>query len=320
MTVAPEDHHHRHDYLSDTTQAERSTRLVVILTLVMMVGEIIGGLVFRSMALMADGFHMGTHALALGLALIAYTFARRHRDNPAFPFGPGKAYDLGGFASAILLLSGAGLMAVESVERIFSPVTIHYGEAIGLATLGLLVNLVSAFLLARGGHTHDHDHDHGGGQVHSHPDGHPAAHQDNNLRAAYLHVLADALTSILAISALLLGWKFGWVWMDPAMGLVGAAVIIRWGVGLLRDTANSLMGRNRDLQLAEDVRHLFETNGEDRVLDLHIWEINRGQNFVIISLATPAPLPLRDYKARLREFPSIVHSTIEIVPVSPDLF
>jgi cation diffusion facilitator family transporter len=233
----------------------RRTRWVVLLTALMMVGEIVAGYVTGSMALLADGFHMATHAGALGVAALAYADARRHACNPAYRFGTGKVGELAGFASAMVLGIIALGIGVESTLRLFQPINVAFGEATVIAVIGLAVNIVSAVLLS-GGHHHGHDHHH----HHHHGHHHHGHGSDNNLRSAYIHVLADALTSVLAIAALLAGRYLGWLWMDPVMGIVGAIVIARWSWTLMRDTAAVLLDRT-DHHVADEVRELVEGPG-----------------------------------------------------------
>jgi cation diffusion facilitator family transporter len=302
---------HEHIYLGEHHDRNaRRTWWVVALTLAMMVGEIIGGTLFGSMALLADGWHMGTHAGALAIAGLAYAFARRHARNARFSFGTGKVGDLAGFSSALIMGGAALFIAIESVQRMFLPVTIAFAEAIAVAVLGLAVNLVSALLLGSGrGHGHDHDDDH-----HEHGDAagaHPRESAvDQNLRAAYLHVLADALTSIAAIVALVLGRWLGWVWLDPAIGLAGAFVIARWAVGLMRDTGAVLLDAAGDPGLARAVRAAIEV-GDEKVNDLHLWRVGPGRHAAIVSLVTEVPLEPEIYKQRLAHLPQIVHVSIE---------
>lgn len=298
---------HQHAYLGEAHDAnERRTRWVVALTAVMMVGEIAAGYVTGSMALLADGFHMATHAGALAVAAGAYAFARRRAHDPAFAFGTGKVGDLAGFSSALLLAVFAAGIGIESFQRLLEPRPVAFGEATIVAVLGLLVNLISAWLLS-GGHGHDHDHDHGHGHEHHHR-GH---HHDNNLRSAYLHVLADALTSVLAIVALLAGRYQGWVWLDPAVGIVGALVIARWSWGLMRDTGAILLDRS-DLHLVEEVRRRVESDGDSRVTDLHIWRIAPGAHAGIVALVADHPGAVDEYRARLADLRTIVHLSVEV--------
>ncbi|UUL82942.1 CDF family Co(II)/Ni(II) efflux transporter DmeF [Sphingomonas qomolangmaensis] len=278
-----------HDYLGAAHDANaRRTQWVVLLTAAMMVVEIVAGYATGSMALLADGFHMATHAGALGVAAIAYRYARRHAHDPRYSFGTGKVGDLAGFASALVLMLFAGGIALESARRLFDPGTVAFGEATVVAVVGLLVNLASALLLSGGhhhGHSHAHDHaehdhaEHGHDHVeHAHGHGH-----DNNLRAAYLHVLADALTSVLAIVALLAGRYLGWNWLDPVIGIVGAGVIAHWSWGLLRDTAAVLLDTS-DEALVADLRARVEAPGDVRVTDLHVWRIGAGARAAIVEV------------------------------------
>jgi cation diffusion facilitator family transporter len=248
---------HSHRFNIEDDHAERNTRRVILLTLVMMIIEITAGYIFGSMALLADGWHMGTHAAALGITAFAYYYARKHSENPSYSFGTGKVGVLGGFGSAVVLAVVALLMGVESVQRLVSPVNIRFNEAIAVAVVGLAVNLISAYLL-RGRHHHSHQHGSG---------------HDHNLRAAYLHVLADALTSLLAIVALITGKAFGWVWMDPIMGIVGALIISRWSYGLLIDTGKVLLDRDVNAEAVEEIRSIVESDSDNRVADLHVWRV-----------------------------------------------
>ena len=291
---------HQHTFGTDErTTGERRTRWVIVMTFLMMVLEIAAGTIFGSMALLADGWHMGTHAAALGIAVFAYAYARRHADDPRYSFGTGKAGSLGGFASAVGLGVVALLVFAESVSRLAAPVTIRFDEAIAVAALGLVVNLVSALMLRD-------DHDHHGGSEHSHE------HQDHNLRGAYLHVLADALTSVLAIGALIAGKYLGWTWMDPVMGIVGSVVIARWSYGLVRNTSRVLL----DAEVGEDrraaVRSALEEDGDSRVADLHIWRVGLRHLAAAISIVAHEPEePLR-YKELLKEHEDLVHVTVEV--------
>jgi cation diffusion facilitator family transporter len=289
-------HNHRFHRLS--AHNETATRRVMWLTIGMMVVEIAGGMVFGSMALLADGWHMGTHAVALGIAAAAYRYARRHADSPHFSFGTGKVGDLGGFASAVVLAVVALLMAVESVQRLVSPAAIHFTEAVAVAVVGLGVNVVSALLL-QGRDEAEHEHGH--------------HHHDHNLRAAYVHVLADALTSVLAIVALLTGKFFGWVWMDPLMGIVGAVIITRWSYGLLRDTARVLLDRDVDPGLVSEMAGRIEADADNRVADIHVWRLGGRSLAVILSVVTHEPRPPEYYKALLAGYPEVEHVTVEVI-------
>jgi len=289
---------------------ERRTLLVVLLTAATMVVEITAGWWFNSMALLADGWHMATHAGALGIAVFVYRYQRRHADNPRFTFGAGKVETLGGFTSAVILGVVAILMIWESGERLIEPLTISFDEAMAVAVLGLAVNLISAWILGAGhahGHQHGHDHDHG--HDHGHQHGH---HHDHNLRAAYLHVLADALTSVLAIVALLCGKMFGWVWMDAAMGIVGALIISRWAYGLLRDSGRVLLDSAVSDDTAEAVRRAIEDDSDNRVVDLHLWRVGPKHLGAIVSLVTHYPRPPEHYKALLAPFRDLAHVTVEV--------
>jgi len=291
---------HNHRYVIDDGHSERNTRRVILLTLSMMIIEISAGYLFGSMALLADGWHMGTHAVALGITAFAYYYARRQSDDPNYSFGTGKVGVLGGFASAVVLAIIALLMGVESLKRLFAPSPIQFNEAIAVAVLGLVVNLVSAWLL-QGKHGHSHHH-----HDHSH------SHQDHNLRAAYLHVLADALTSVLAIIALLTGKIFGWVWMDPAMGMVGALVITRWSHGLLMDTGKILLDRDVNQEAVDEIRARMEADSDTRVTDIHVWRVGSHHLSTIISLVTHYPKSPAYYKKLLLDYDEIVHITIEV--------
>lgn len=300
-------HTHNHVYLgSSHDENARRTLWVVALTAVMMVGEIIAGYVTGSMALLADGFHMATHAGALGVAAGAYAYAKRHANNQAFSFGTGKVGDLAGFASAMALGLIALGIGVESVLRLFEPINVAFGTATIIAVVGLGVNIVSAFLLS-GGHHQGHGHDHHHGHDHSHA----AQSKDNNLRAAYVHVLADALTSVLAIAALLAGRYLGWKWMDPVMGIVGAVVIARWSWALMRDTASVLLDTT-DNHVAEEVRELIETPGDARIADLHVWRIGPEAHAAIISVVGGHGVDGNMIRARLAPVHELAHLTVEI--------
>jgi cation diffusion facilitator family transporter len=281
----------------------RRTQWVVALTLVMMVAEIAGGAYYGSMALVADGWHMATHAAALGIAALAYRYARRHAHDPRFAFGTGKVGELAGFASAVTLAIVALLIGVESLQRLLHPQNINFTQAGAIALLGLIVNLISALMLR-----HDHD-DHGDDD-----DDHDHAHEhhDTNLRAAYLHVLADALTSVLAILGLLAGRYLGWIWMDAAAGMLGAAVIAHWSVGLARTASRSLLDSNDYSALEQSVRaRLAAAPGGAEITDLHLWRLGPGQFGLIATMRGASPGTPDQYRQSLASLPQLRHITIE---------
>jgi cation diffusion facilitator family transporter len=297
---------HDHVFLGEGHQRnERRVRLVIALTASMMALEIAAGMIFGSMALVADGWHMSTHAAAMLISALAYLYARRHARDPRFSFGTGKLGDLAGFASAIGLALVALLIGWESLLRLAEPVPIHYEQAIAVAVLGLAVNLASAWLLHDGGYHHPGHghHDHGQGHAHG---------ADNNLRAAYLHVMADALTSVLAIAALLLGWLNGWTWADPLMGVVGALVIARWSWGLIRDTGGVLLDQVPEGgHVAGEVREALAQEPVT-ITDLHVWQIGPGHNAAIVVLQATQPKAPDDYRALLAGIHDLSHVTIEV--------
>jgi cation diffusion facilitator family transporter len=310
-TALPGSHHHQ--YLgANHLRNEGRTWAVVAVTTVMMVAEITAGTIFGSLALVADGWHMFTHASALLIAALAYRFARTHADDPRFSFGTGKLGDLAAFGSAVVLGVIALLIAWESLIRLTSPVAIDYGAAIAVAVLGLAVNLVCAWLLRETPHDHGHSHGHGHGHGHSH-DHHDHTSPDNNLRAAYLHVLADALTSVLAIGALVLGSLLAAPWLDPLIGIVGALVIARWSLGLMRDAGRVLVDAAPDEGLTQAIRAAVETRG-DRISDLHVWQLGPGHHGAILSVVSDAPLPCAAYRDRLAALPGLSHLTVEVHP------
>ncbi len=397
---------HSHVFLGEGHETgERKTWAVIWLCGAMMIAEIVGGLLYGSIALVADGLHMSTHAGALLLAAVAYTYARKHADDPNFTFGTGKLGDLAGFTSAIVLAMIALLIAYESVTRILAPVSIHFAEAIPIACLGLVVNVASAWLLSSGGHHHGHSHGHAD-ERHDHDEAHPittdsgvvvldvfedgvpprfrlrvetgsaltaqaasvetvrpngtqqrfamkdqdgylesvdeipephaftaqvrigqqaytvvfeehehaaaSAHHDNNMRAAVIHVMADAAVSVLVIAGLLLARTFGWVWMDPMAGIAGAAVIASWAYGLVRDTGSILLDRNPDPRMANKLRQTIESEG-DQLADLHLWRLGPGHLGAIISVITTHAREPDYYRARLARFRSLSHLTVEIL-------
>ena len=305
---------HSHVFLSSAHEAsERRTWAVIWLCGAMMAAEIVGGLIFGSIALVADGLHMSTHAGALLLAALAYTYSRRHAEDRRFTFGTGKLGDLAGFTSAIVLAMIALLIAYEAIVRFAHPVAIHFGEAIPIAAVGLCVNLASAWLLSRGGHhhhghSHDHAHDH---EPHHHHD-HAVHGRDNNMRAAVVHVAADAAVSVLVIAGLLLARLFGWVWMDPLAGLIGAAVIASWSYGLIRDTAAILLDMNPDERLAAKMRQTIEACG-DAVADLHLWRLGPGHLGAIVCVTTATSRGPDFYRQQLERLAPLSHLTIEAI-------
>jgi cation diffusion facilitator family transporter len=310
-----EDWEHDHVFGQDLEKpGEKRTLIVVGVTAVMMVAEIIAGIAFGSMALLADGLHMASHALALGIAMMAYVFARRLAGDERLSFGTGKFNSLGGFTGALLLLVFAAAMAWESAHRLMAPTTIEFNEAIFVAVIGLVVNVVSAVVLL-GGHDHHHGHEHA--HAHDHDDHHDDhghghhRHHDHNLRAAYLHVLADAMTSVLAIVALTAGKYFGAVWLDATMGIVGSGLILHWSYGLLRDTGKVLLDWQAPPAMVQPIRDALET-GEDRITDLHVWSVGPGIYSASISLVSHHPASPDSYRERLPKKLGIVHATFEI--------
>ena len=287
----------QHDHIfgmDQRTHGEKRTLWVILITLTMMVIEIVAGIRYGSMALLADGWHMGTHAAALSITVFAYYFARRNVQNKQFSFGTGKVGALGGFASSIGLAIVAAYIFFESVFRLSSPIAIQFNEAIFVAVIGLIVNMTCALILK------DHHHDH-----HS-------EHHDHNLKAAYLHVLADALTSLLAIVALLIGKYLGWIWMDPVMGIVGSVVIAKWSYGLIRNTSNVLLDAEFSEEKLSRVRNLLEEQGSDRVVDLHLWRVGPQHLAAIVSIVTHEPKEVEYYKSLLSKEKDLSHITVEV--------
>jgi cation diffusion facilitator family transporter len=306
-------HEHDHIFLGQNHERnERRTWFVIALTSVMMVVEIAAGTIYGSMALVADGWHMSTHAAAMLIAALAYLFARRNAKNPRFTFGTGKVGDLAAFASAIILALVALLIGWESVVRLANPVPISFPQAIVVAIIGLIVNLVSAWLLREDhdhhhGHSHHHDHSHDEDDHHHHHHG-----RDQNLRAAYLHVLADALTSVLAIIALIAGSVYGWIWLDPLMGIVGALVIARWSWGLMRDTGATMLDyREAGDPIAAKIRAVVEEAG-DKITDLHVWQLGPGHHGAIIAVSTASEMNPVAYRERLAQTAGLSHITVEV--------
>lgn len=314
-----------HDWVRLNEVGERRTKVVVVLTFVMMVAEIGAGYLYGSLALRADGWHMGSHAAALFITLFAYWHARKHKDDPRFSFGTGKVGALGGFAGAAVLAFVSVLMVGEAVERLLEPEPIRFDEALVVAIVGLVANLVSAALLGGGhvgeesgahGHGHGHDHDHGHGHGHGHADRHERGH-DHNLRAAYLHVLADALTSVLAIVALFCGKWWNVRFLDPVVALVAAGVILKWTYSLVRHSGAVLLDHDPDPDRTRAIRASLESDGRTRVLDLHVWLVAPGVQASMVSVESAEPLAVEDYRARVQEHGPFAHLTVEVHRILP---
>jgi len=308
---------HDHVFLGEGHDANgKKTWSVIVLCTIMMIAEIAGGSMFGSLALVADGLHMSTHAGAMLIAALAYTYARKHAANPQFVFGTGKMGDLAGFTSAIILAMIALLIGYEAIDRFISPVAIRFTEAIPIAVLGLLVNIVSAWLLSDSdhghshGHSHEHEHDHH--DHHDHHDDHDRNHRDHNMRAAYVHVIADAAVSVLAIIGLLLARNFGWMWMDPAAGIIGALVILSWSYTLIKDTGAILLDMNPGASMVEKVEAIVNESG-DQLLDLHIWRLGPGHFGAVVSVATrEAGRGPVYYHELLSQQEGLSHITVEV--------
>jgi cation diffusion facilitator family transporter len=300
-----------HSFHSDKQHIERRTFVVVVITFLTMAVEIAAGWITHSMALFADGWHMGTHAFALGISLAAYAFARKHADNVRFAFGTWKAEILGAYTSALLMAAAAAAMAWTSVERLLHPMAIEYSYALIVAIAGLVVNMLCAVIL-NSGRTHAaHNHDHHGPEGHS---GHAHTghqHEDLNLKSAYLHVLADALTSFFAIGALLGAMIFKTVWLDPAMGLVGAVLIFRWAFFLVRDSASILLDHERDSPITRSVRKAIESDGDSHIRDFHAWRVSDGRYACVVSVVSRKHRTADEYRERLSGIPGLIHTTIE---------
>ncbi len=304
---------HGHSFGQEVRRpGERRTLVVIAITATMMVVEIVAGLAFSSMALLADGLHMASHTVALGITAFAYIYARRHAYDPAYSFGTGKVNALGGFTGAVLLAAFAVAMAAGSVDRLINPAHIAIDYAILVAAVGLAVNGVCVVVLNANEHGHDHGHDHAGGAAdHGGDHVHGARHDDHNLRAAYLHVLADALTSVLAIFALLSAKYLGFTWMDPVMGIVGAVLVARWSVGLMRSSSAVLLDRRGPSSIRERIVECVEADGDSRVADIHLWSIGPGVCAAEISVVAHSPASVDDYKARIPQDLGLEHVTIE---------
>ena len=303
---------HNHSYSAGNAAAERGTRLVMWITIATMLVEIVAGWWFNSMALLADGWHMSSHALAIGLSAFAYGAARKYAADPSFAFGTWKIEVLASYTSAIFLLGVAAAMIFGSVERLLAPQTIHYPEAMAVTVLGLVVNLVCALILGKAhGHDHHHDHGHSHGHDHAHHD-----HDDLNLKAAYIHVVTDAATSVLAIAALAGGWFYGWAWLDPATGIVGAVLVALWAKNLIVQSGRVLLDREMDHPVVAEIRDVIAqlpAAGQTELTDLHVWRVGTGAYACALSLLTHdqtlTPLDIRDALAVHEE---IVHATVEI--------
>ncbi|HET7548878.1 MAG TPA: CDF family Co(II)/Ni(II) efflux transporter DmeF [Usitatibacter sp.] len=310
---------HEHVFDEGNLAGERRTWAVVALTAVTMVAEIAAGMITGSMALLADGWHMATHVVALSIAGAAYLLARRWSADSRFAFGTWKIEVLGAFSSALLLGVVALAMIFESVHRLVTPAPIQFGWALAVAGIGLAVNLASALILQAGhGHSHAHGHEahHGHGHGHDHDHDHDRGHghhgHDINLRSAYVHVLADAFTSVLAIAALAAGLWAGWTWLDPVMGLVGGAVIGWWAKGLIGESARVLLDREMDAPVVERIRGAIESDGDAEIADLHVWRVGRGSRAAVITIVADRPLEPATYRARLAAIPSLVHVSVEV--------
>jgi cation diffusion facilitator family transporter len=309
----------RHDHAFDPGNrgAERRTWIVVAVTAVVMVAEIVAGIMTGSMALLADGWHMATHVIALGIAGCAYMLARAWSRDERFAFGTWKIEVLGAFSSALLLGVVAVAMVVESVLHLVTPEPIAFVPALGVAVLGLVVNLGSAMVLGGAGHDHghghdhDHDHEHHGHEHHDHAH-HDHQHHDLNLRSAYVHVLADAFTSVLAIIALAAGLWLGWTWLDPVMGLVGAGVVAWWVQGLLTQSARILLDREMDAPLVEKIHKAVEVDGDAEIADLHVWRVGRASHAAVLTVVAHNPLAPAVYRERLACVPTLMHVSVEV--------
>ena len=300
---------HSHDYFYASGENESRTNKVMLLTAVTMVAEIAAGTIFGSMALLADGWHMGTHVAAFAITLFAYRYQRKNINNPDFTFGPGKITVLGGFASAIALAVVALMMAVESIARFFAPTEIAYGQSILVACIGLAVNIISAVIL-HGDHSHGHSHGH---DHHHHDHDHDHHHHDHNLKAAYFHVLADALTSVLAIIALIFGSWFGWWMLDPLMGIVGAGVILVWAKGLIKESSSILLDADIDGKVRVEITQILEQEDDVEISDLHVWKVGPNHLAAIVSLITHSGTSVAEFRHKLADIDHLEHLTVEVV-------
>lgn len=308
-TQTPDQLAHEHMFNRGNPIAEKKTAWALLLTTVMMVAEIISGYAFNSMALLADGWHMSSHSVALGLAVLAYMLARRYANDRRFAFGTWKIEILGAYTSALLLLLVAALMLYQSIERLINPTTVHYDQAIAIACIGLLINLVCAYLL-KDDHAHGHDH----GHDHTHSHGHDDHHHDLNLRSAYMHVIADAATSVLAIVALFGGKLWGASWLDPAMGILGAALVAIWAYGLIRDSGRVLLDAEMNAPVVEEVREVIAASPiTAHIYDLHVWRVGKDKYACILSLAVSDKDVGPDYfRRQLAVHEELAHITVEI--------
>ena len=298
---------HDHAFDSNSEAAERSTRLVMWITVVMMFVEILAGWAFNSMSLLADGWHMSSHALAIGLSAMAYATARTYANDPRFAFGTWKIEILAGFSSALFLLGVALTMVIGSLERLISPQAIQFEEAIIVGVLGLAVNLVCAYILGQAHHQHEHTHGH------AHDHAHHPQHHDLNLKSAYFHVVADAFTSVLAIVALVGGWLYGWAWLDPMMGIVGAVMVALWAKSLIMETAKVLLDREMDHPVVDEIKQAVEADGQTRVTDLHVWRVGKKvYSCALTAVTLDAQLTPNTLRKRLAIHEEIIHSTIEL--------
>jgi len=299
---------HHHVFNADKKSVEKSTLIVVVITFVTMIAEILFGWISHSMALLADGWHMGTHAFALGISLIAYVMARKFAKDRSFTFGTWKIEILGAYTSAIVLGLVGLIMIYSSINRILHPLNIYYNQALLVAVIGLTVNVVCAVILNSGGHSHENAHHHEEDDHHAHSH----HHEDLNLKSAYLHVVADALTSVLAIAALIGAKYFNFVWLDPFMGIVGAVLIIRWSYLLLKDTGGILLEREIENPINDEIKHEIESDGDSIISDLHVWKVAQNKYACIVSLVTAKNCSIEDYKKRLAKVHELAHVTIEV--------